>query len=149
MATTMWRRQTFSIAMDGLEAMTGDDFTTIMGDLVMDLVSAPIQPGIYTIRLTALMGDIRIFLPAYAKAELQGASFWGGKRIYRNNEFWHQVRAAFAGSDVQVPATPPTWARASYTEYPITLRFIINAIMGRASIYQLELNDAASIHANQ
>jgi hypothetical protein len=148
MAAALWRRQTFSIATDGLELVTGDQLTTIMGGLIMELVSAPIQPGIYTIRLTALMGDIRIFLPAYAKAELQGASFWGGKRIYRNNEFWYQMRAAFAGSDVQVPATPPPWAHASYTEYPVTLRFIINTIMGRASVYQLESNTVANTHGN-
>ncbi len=84
MATTMWSRRTFSIAADGLESFTGDEVTTIMGGLIMELVSAPIKPGVYDIRLTALMSGIRIFLPAYAKVELQGASFWGGKRLYRS-----------------------------------------------------------------
>ena len=149
MATTMWSRRTFSIATDGLEAFTGDEFTTIMGGLIMELVSAPIKPGIYNIRLTALMGGIRIFLPAYAKVELHGASFWGGKRLYQSNEFWRQMQEAFAGSNVQVPTTPPAWARASYTEYPVTLRFTINAIVSGASIYQLEPNNVASMHTNE
>ncbi len=138
MATTIWSRQTCSIARDGLAAFTGDEFTAIMGGLMMELVSAPIQPGVYNIRLTALMGGIRIFLPAYAKVELYGASFWGGKRLYRAQEFWQQLREAFAGSDAQLPATPPAWARASYAENPVTLRFTINAIVGGARVYQFE-----------
>jgi hypothetical protein len=145
----MWSRRTFSIATDGLEVFTGDDFTTIMGGLLMDLVSAPITPGIYNIRLTALMGGIRIFLPAYPRVELHGASFWGGKRLYQSNELWHQMRADFASSSVQMPAIPPEWAHASYTEYPVTLRFTINAIIGGATIYQFEPNNIASVPAAQ
>lgn len=146
MAPTIWSRRTFSIAADGMAAITGAEFTTIMGGLVMELVSAPIEPGTYDIRLTAMMGGIRIFLPAYAKVELHGTSFWGGKRLHHNNEFWDQLRQAFDGSNVQVPATPPAWARASYAEHPVTLRFTINAIAGGASMYQLEPKTVASAH---
>lgn len=149
MATTMWSRRTFSIATDDLAAFTGDEFTTIMGGLAMDLVSAPIQPGLYAIRFTALMGGIRIFLPAYAKVELHGASFWGGKRLYQSSEFWHQMQEAFAGSNVHMPVTPPAWSRATYTEYPVTLRLTINTILAGASMYQLEPNDVASTHTNK
>lgn len=148
MATTIWSRQTFSIARDGLEAFTGDEFTTIMGGLVMELVSAPIQPGIYNIRLTTMMGGIQVFLPACAKVELLGTSFWGGKRLSKSSEFWPQMREAFAGSNVQMPATPPAWALASYAEYPVTLRFSINAIMGGANMFQLEPNTVASAQTN-
>jgi hypothetical protein len=95
------------------------------------------------------MGGIQIFLPAYAKVELHGASFWGGKRLYQSHEFWHQMQEAFASSNTPVPTTPPAWARASYAEYPVTLRFTINALMGRASMYQLESNTVASAHTNK
>jgi hypothetical protein len=146
MATMMWSRRTFSIATDGIEALTSDEFTTIMGGLLVDLVSAPIKPGIYTLRLTALMGGIYMFLPAYAKVELQGASFLGGKRLYQSNEFWQQVQEAFADSSVHVPTAPPAWAHASYTEHPVTLRLAINAIVGGARIYQLKPHTVASTH---
>ena len=149
MATTIWSRRTFSIATDDLEAFTGDAFTTIMGGLIMELVSAPIQPGTYNIRLMALMGGIQIFLPAYAQVELHGTSFLGGKRLYKRNEFWPQMREAFTGSNLQVPPTPPAWAHAAYTEYPVTLRFTINAIIGGASMYQLEPNTVASTYTTK
>lgn len=149
MATTMWSRRTFSIATDDLAAFSSDTFTTIMGGLIMDLVSAPINAGTYDIRLTALMGGIQLFLPAYAKVEFHGASFLGGKRLYRSNEFWRQMQDAFAGSDVQLPTSPPAWASASYSETPVTLRLTINAILGGASIYQLEPNAITSSQANQ
>jgi hypothetical protein len=76
MTTTMWSRRTFSIATDGLEVFTGDEVTTIMGGLIMDLVSAPIKPGIYNIRLTALMGGIRIFFPRMLKWSFMAHHFW-------------------------------------------------------------------------
>jgi|GEM_PF-6933177 len=119
MPTSMWNKQTFSVATDELSALTGEDFATVMGTLVIDLVSAPITPGTYDIRLTAIMGGIQIFLPAYVKVQLNGETFWGGKRIYHGEE------------------------------YPVTLRFTINTTMGRAHIYQLEPNSVESNHASQ
>jgi hypothetical protein len=137
MATTMWSRRTFSIATDDLAAFTGDEFTTIMGGLTMDLVSAPIQPGLYAIRLTTLMGGIRIFLPAYAKVELHGASFWGGKRLYQSSEFWHQMQEAFAGSNVHVPTTPRLHVRGCEppSAFLPRLRAIISNLKRREHVF--------------
>jgi hypothetical protein len=145
-ATSMWTRQTFSVARDGLEAITGDQVTTVMGGLVMELVSAPIAPGVYHMELTAFMGGIQLFLPANANVELRGASFWGGKQLYRDQEFWRRLHEAFAESGVQLPATPPAWAHASYAENPVTLQLTINAILGGASVYQLEPDVVATTH---
>jgi Cell wall-active antibiotics response 4TMS YvqF len=144
MPTSMWNKRTFSIATDELSALTDDEFTTVMGSLIIDLVSAPITPGTYDIRLTAIMGGIQIFLPAYAKVQLNGETFWGGKRIYRGKEFSQEMQQAFANSTIQVPTTPPLWATASYEEYPVILRFTINTTMGGANIYQLEPNSDES-----
>lgn len=148
MATSMWRRQTFSIARDGLEAFTGDQVTTVMGGLVMELVSAPIAPGVYHLELTAFMGGLQLFLPANANVELLGASFWGGKRLYRDQEFWRRLHEAFADSDVQLPATPPAWAHVAYAENPVTLKLTVNAIMGGASVYQLEPETVAATQSS-
>lgn len=144
MPTSVWNKRTFSIAIDELSALTGDNFTTVMGSLIIDLVSAPIPAGTYDIRLTAIMGNIQIFLPAYAQVQLNGATFWGGKRLDHDETFWEKLREASTNSDIEVPATPPVWATASYEEYPVTLRFTINAIMGRAHIYQPEPSTVAS-----
>jgi predicted membrane protein len=121
----MWNKQTFSIATDELSALTSNEFTTVMGALIIDLVSAPITPGIYNIHLTAMMGGIRIFLPAYAKVQLDGKPFWGDKRVYRPEQFWEEMRSAFANSDVQVPT------------------------LSGAGVYQLAPNSVESKHANQ
>jgi hypothetical protein len=144
MTTSVWNKQTFSIATDELSALTGDGFTTVMGRLVIDLVSAPIPAGTYDIRLTAVMGGIEIFLPAYAEVQLNGETFWGGKRQYGGEAFWQEMREAFANSDIQVPATPPEWATASHEAYPVTLRFTINTVMGGTQIYQLEAHSKAA-----
>jgi hypothetical protein len=137
MATSVWNQQTFSLVTDDLSKLTGDQLTTVMGGLSIDLVSAPIPPGTYDIRLTAIMGGISIFLPAYANVLLNGETFWGGKRLYRSEDFWQEMRDAFSRSSVQVPTTPPAWATTSYAETPVTMRFTINTIMGRAQLYQL------------
>lgn len=70
MPTSVWNQQTFSIATDDLSALTQNASTTVMGGLVIDLISAPITPGTYDIRLTSVMGRIQIFLPAYAKLQV-------------------------------------------------------------------------------
>ena len=145
----MWNKQTFSIETDGLSAITGGEITTVMGALVIDLVSAPITPGTYDIRLNAVMGGIQLFLPAYARVQVNGETFWGGNQVYRGETFWQEMRKAFANSTIHVPTTLPVWATASYEEYPVTLRFTINTTMGGAQIYQLDPNSVESNHASQ
>ena len=145
----MWNKQTFSIATDELSALTGEEFTTVMGALVIDLVSAPITPGTYHIRLNTVMGGIQIFLPAYAKVQLNGERFWGGNQVYRGDAFWQEMRKAFTNSIVHVPQTPPAWASASYEEYPVTLQLTISTAMGGAHIYQLAPNSLESKPASQ
>lgn len=149
MPTSVWNKQIFSIATDKMSVLTGDEFTTVMGSLIIDLVSAPITPGTYDIRLTAIMGGIEIFLPAYVKAQLNGEIFWGGKQIYHSQAFTQEMRRAFTNSNIQVPTTLPVWATASYDEYPVTLRFTINTTMGGVHIYQLEPNSVESNHVSQ
>lgn len=149
MPVSIWNKQTFSIATDDLSSLAHDEFTTVMGALVIDLVSAPITPGTYHIRLNAVMGGIQIFLPAYAKVQLNGESFWGGNRVYRGAAFWQGMRKAFANSIVAVPPTPPAWAAASYEEYPVTLQLTINTKMGGAHIYQLASNSVESKHTSE
>ena len=144
MPISMWNKQTFSIATDELSALTHDEFTTVMGALVIDLVSAPIPAGTYDIRLNAVMGGIQIFLPAYAKVQLNGETFLGGKHIYHSKAFSDEMQQAFASSNIQVPTTLPAWATASYEEYPVTLRFTINTTMGGAQLYQLEPSSVES-----
>jgi predicted membrane protein len=145
----MWNKQTFSIATDDLSTLTHDEFTTVMGALVIDLVSASITPGTYHIRLNAVMGGIQIFLPAYARVQLNGETFWGGNRVYRGEAFWQEMRKAFTNTILQVPPTPPAWATASYEEHPVTLQLAISTTMGGAHIYQLEPNSIESKPANQ
>lgn len=109
---SMWNKQTFSIATDDLSALTQDKLTTVMGALVVDLVSAPITPGTCPIRLNAVMGGIQIFLPSYARVQLNGETFWGGNRVYRGEAFWQEMRKASTNTIIQVPSTPPAWATA-------------------------------------
>ena len=142
MPTSVWNKHTFSIATDDLSELTGDSFTTLMGSLVLDLISAPIPSGTYDIRLSAIMGGIQIFLPAYAQVQLNGEDFWGGKQLYRHDEFWNEMQQAFTNSQLQVPTSLPAWATASHDEYPVTLRFHINTVMGGANLYQLESSAA-------
>lgn len=149
MPVSMWNKQTFSIASDDLSELMHDEFTTVMGALVIDLVSAPITPGTYHIRLNAVMGGIQLFLPAYAKVQVNGETFWGGNRVYRGEAFWQEMRKAFANSIVQVPPTPPAWASASYEEYPVTLQLTISTTMGGAHIYQLASNPVESKYASE
>jgi hypothetical protein len=70
MPPSIWNKHTFSIATDELSALTHDEFTTVMGALVIDLVSAPIPSGPYDIRLTAIVGVSRYFFPPMPKYSL-------------------------------------------------------------------------------
>lgn len=149
MPTSVWNKQTFSIATDDLSTLTRDEFTTVMGSLIIDLVSAPITPGTYHIRLNAVMGGIQIFLPAYAKVHLNGETLWGGKRVYRGEAFWKHMQQAVANTVIRMPTTTPAWVTAAYEDYPVTLQFTINTTMGGVHIYQLEPSSSDSKHASQ
>lgn len=149
MPTSMWNKHVFSIATDELSVLTGEEFTTVMGGLIIDLVSAPITPGTYDIRLTAIMGGIQIFLPAYARVKLNDETFWGGKRVYHGKAFQQEMQQAFTNTTIQVPTPLPEWATASYEDYPVTLHLTIKTIMGGAHIYQLEPGPVESKHVSQ
>ena len=88
----MWNKQTFSIDTDGLSAITGGELTTVMGALVIDLVSAPIIPGTYDIRLNAVMGGIQLFLPAYARVQVNGETFWAAIKYIVMTRFGRRCR---------------------------------------------------------
>jgi hypothetical protein len=112
--------------------------TTLMGGIVIDLVSAPIDPGVYHLRFDAVLGGMRAFIPACARVQVGGPRSLGGAQLHDDQDFWREMQHAFSGTGVKVPANPPQWAVEPYEERPVTLHIAVTSVMGGAAIHQLE-----------
>src|SRR5579884_2681136 len=57
--------QTYSISHSGMQLFEQGRINTLMSSTVIDLVSAPIEPGEYRLETSVTMGGVEIFLPRY------------------------------------------------------------------------------------
>lgn len=137
MSMSVWRRQVLSIAREPLSALAQVRHTTLMGGIVIDLVSAPIEPGVYRLRFDAVMGGMHAFLPACARVQLEGLRTLGGTQLHSDEDFWQEMRRSLSGTGVDVPKIPPQWAVESHKTRPVTLRIAVTSVMGGAAIHQL------------
>jgi hypothetical protein len=144
MPLSVWKKNTFSLATDPLSQLATARLTTVMGGIAVDLISAPIEPGTYDIRFAAVMGGIKLFLPACATVQPDGRAILGGNRRHGAEQFWTEMKHVFAGSSVRVPSAPPPWAVQPNEERAVTLRISVDSLMGGMQIYQLESEAARS-----
>lgn len=132
---TIMSRHLYSLAAMGTALLTERPLIVAMGGITIDLISAPIAPGIYRLSLSAVMGGIELFLPRYATYYLHGTAFWGGRRTVSGQTAWSHIRQRLGGH-IDLGDQPPPFAIEPQRR-SVIMHCSINAVMGGAVVYQL------------
>lgn len=137
MPTTAFGGQFHSISTSGMMLFEQGAFNSGMGGVVLDLASAPIEPGEYNLEINAGMGGVEIYLPRYVQFTVDGTSVFGGTSIHEGLGWWKTMLARFRGT-LNIPNQVPEFAVAQADpEHPVKIHFHINSGMGGVNIYRL------------
>jgi hypothetical protein len=129
--------QAYSISHSGMQLFQQGKINTLMSGTVIDLVSAPIEPGEYTMEISVKMGGVEIFLPRYVQFTLEGSAIAGGRNIHEGPGMWETMRQKLRYI-VGLPEQPPDFATAmSNPERPVRIHFVTHIMMGGVDIYRL------------
>lgn len=133
--------QTYSISHSGTQLFEQGRINTLMSSTVIDLVSAPIEPGEYRLEISVTMGGVEIFLPHYVQFTLEGTAFAGGRKVhdayYEGPRIWEITKDKLRYV-VNLPEQPPDFAIAMPNpEQPVRIHFVTHITMGGVDIYRL------------
>ncbi|HVB21972.1 MAG TPA: DUF4342 domain-containing protein [Ktedonobacteraceae bacterium] len=133
--------QAYSIAHSGMQLFEQGRINTLMSSTVIDLVSAPIEPGEYRLNISVTMGGVEIFLPRSAQFTLEGSALAGGRKVhdgyYEGPHIWETVRQKLRYV-VNLPEQPPDFAIApANPERLVRIHFVTHITMGGVDIYRL------------
>ena len=129
--------QFYSISHAGTMLFQQGPIKTGMGSVTIDLVSAPIPPGEYTLNIQTGMGGVEIYLPRYVLFTIDGGSMMGGKDIHEGLDWWHKFSNKVK-HELQLSNQIPEFAVASPNpEQPVKIHFIINTGMGGVDVFRL------------
>ena len=137
MPTTMFSSQLYSISHSGMLVFQQGPFNAVMGSIMIDLVSAPIEPGDYQLELSASMGSIEVFLPHYVQFTVEGGVSMGGDNVHEGPGAWETIKQKLR-SQIMLADRPPDFAiTESNPERPVRIRFITHVTMGSVELYRL------------
>ena len=129
--------QSYSIAHSGMRLFQQGAIKTLMGGTVIDLVSAPIEPGEYRLEITVTMGGVELFLPRSVQFTLEGSAIAGGRNVHEGPGVWETMKQKLRDL-VTLPDQPPDFAIApSNPERPVRIHFVTHITMGGVDIYRL------------
>jgi Domain of unknown function (DUF4342) len=129
--------QSYSIAHSGMQLFEQGAIKTLMSGTVIDLVSAPIEPGEYRLEITVTMGGVEIFLPRSVQFTLEGSTIAGGRNVHEGPDVWETMKQKLRDL-VTLPDQPPDFALApSNPERPVRIHFVTHITMGGIDIYRL------------
>jgi len=137
MPTSAFGGQFHSISTSGMMLFQQGAFNSGMGGVVLDLASAPIEPGEYNLEINAAMGGVEIYLPRYVQFTIDGTSVFGGTNIHEGLGWWKSMTARVKDT-FSISNQVPEFAVAPIDpERPVKIRFLINSGMGGVNIYRL------------
>jgi len=129
--------QSYSIAHSGMQLLQQGAIKTLMGGTLIDLVSAPIEPGAYRLDITVTMGGVEIFLPRSVQFTLEGSAIAGGRNVHEGPGVWETMKQKLCDL-VTLPDQPPDFAVAPCNpERPVRVHFVTHITMGGIDIYRL------------
>lgn len=137
MPTSGMGSQYYSISISGMMLFEQGPIKTGMGGVTIDLASAPIEPGEYTMQIETGMGGVEIYLPRYVQFTTDGGPAFGGVNLHEGLGVWktlgHKIKDA-----LHLPDQIPDHALADFDpERPVRIHFIIKTGMGGIDIYRL------------
>jgi hypothetical protein len=108
-----------------------------MSRTVIDLMSAPIEPGEYPLDITVTMGGVELFLPHSVQFTLEGSAIAGGRNVHEGPGVWETMKQKLRYV-VDLPDRPPDFAVApSNPERLVCIHFVTHITMGGIDIYRL------------
>jgi hypothetical protein len=129
--------QSYSIAHNGMQLFQQGTIKTRMSTTMIDLVSAPTEPGEYRLDITVTMGGVEIFLPRSVQFTLEGSAIAGGRNVHEGQEVWETMKQKLRDL-VTLPDQPPDFALApSNPEQAVRIHFVTHITMGSIDIYRL------------
>ena len=129
--------QAYSISHSGMMLFQQSPIHTFMSGTMIDLVSAPIEPGEYQMEINVTMGGVEIFLPRSVQFTLEGSSIAGGRNVHEGPGIWETMKQKLRYI-VHLPEQPPDFALAPYNpERPVRIHFVTHIMMGGVDIYRL------------
>jgi hypothetical protein len=130
--------QCLSISTSGMQLFDQGVISTGLGSIVVDLASAPIEPGEYHLDIKMGVGGVAIYLPHYVHVTLDGGPTLGARTMHEvGAEGWARLRQALQGT-VHLPEQVPDFALAPPDpEHPVTIHIGIHMGVGGADIYRL------------
>ena len=129
--------QLYSIAHNGMQLFQQGTIKTRMSTTMIDLVSAPIEPGEYRLDITVTMGGVEIFLPRSVQFTLEGSAIAGGRNVHEGQEVWETMKQKLRDL-VTLPDRPPDVALTpSNPERAVRIHFVTHVTMGSIDIYRL------------
>jgi len=129
--------QSYSIAHSGMQLFQQGSIKTLMSGTVIDLVSAPIEPGEYRLDITVTMGGVEIFLPRSVQFTLEGSAIAGGRNVHEGSGVWETMKQKLRYV-VTLPDQPPDFALAPPNpERAVRIHFVTHITMGGIDIYRL------------
>jgi hypothetical protein len=137
MPTTMFSSQLYSISHSGMFVFQQGPFVAVMGSVMIDLVSAPIEPGEYQLEVSATMGSVEVFLPHYVQFTVEGGVSMGGSNVHEGPGAWEVIKQKLR-PQILLPDQPPDFAIAeSNLERPVRIRIITHITMAGVELYRL------------
>jgi hypothetical protein len=113
-------------------------FIAVMGSVMIDLVSAPIEPGEYQLEVSATMASVEVFLPHYVQYTVEGGVSMGGSNVHEGPGAWEIIKQKLR-PQILLPDQPPDFAiTESNPERPVRIRFITHITTGSVELYRLE-----------
>ena len=128
--------QSHSISNSGMMLFQQGPITSFVGGIELDLVSAPIEPGEYTLEIKNTVGGVEIFLPHYVQFTIDGGSMFGGRDVHNGVDKWRKMQKKLRHI-VPLPDEPPAFALANHDERPVSIHFILETTVGGLDIYHL------------
>lgn len=126
-----------SISTMGMALLYQGRISTVFGNIVIDLASAPITPGQYTLELDTKAGNITVYLPDYVQFTSDGKTFWGNRKTHQGLGVWKTTTKTFQNI-FGLPSRTPEYALAPVSqEYPVIIHLSISTGMGDVKIYRL------------
>ena len=134
---TVFSGQSYSISHSGMRLFQQGSINILMSEMMIDLVSAPIEPGEYRLELTVTMGSVEIFLPHSVQFTLEGSAIAGGRNVHEGPRMWGTMKQKLRYL-VSLPDQSPDFAFASFNpERPVRIHFVTHITMGSIDIYRL------------
>jgi hypothetical protein len=127
---------THSISHSGM-ALFSVPIQSTIGGLVIDLASAPIEPGDHELRIETTVGGIEIYLPRHVTFMVNGSPMIGGQDVHDGHGLANRFGRALGGLFGWHSSIPDSAVPSPDPSKPTMIRITVDAGIGGIDIYRI------------